>query len=164
MTHTWQRATGLDIDPCVAIAQRHFETEADSVFRTDPVEYARNCAVAIVNQFYNPLSELFLVAKDSQGIIAYVWARRGERAPWSAEEMVTIRIAHVDLGLPIRQRIQLVQEMIGFWEVWATECGIEIICSTTMRRSQDGFLKIHARQGYDVRGSIAYKRLGEKNV
>jgi hypothetical protein len=65
----------------------------------------------------------------------------------------------VDMTLSARDRIRLVQEMIGLWEVWAVECGIPIVCSTTMRRSQDGFLKIHARLGYDVRGSIAYKRL-----
>jgi hypothetical protein len=159
MSWSWHRAGGQHIDPIVGIAKRHFETEADTVFRTDPVEYARNIGLAIVNQFYNPYAELVMVAEAAGRIVAYVWARRGERAPWSSEEMVAIRIAHVDMTLSARDRIRLVQEMIGFWEVWAVECGIPIVCSTTMRRSQDGFLKIHARLGYDVRGSIAYKRL-----
>lgn len=159
MSWTWSRATGPDINPIVAIAQDHFETEADTVFRTDPIEYARNVGLAVVSQFYNPYTELLMVARQDDKIIAYMWAKRNDRAAWSSEEMCVIRIAHVDLTLPPRDRVQLVKEMIGLWEVWAIECGIPIICSTTMRRSQDGFLKIHAKQGYDVRGSIAYKRL-----
>jgi len=159
MSWTWSRATGEDINPIVRIAQDHFETEADTVFRTDPLEYARNVGLAVVSQFYNPFTELLMVAKQEGRIIAYMWAKRNDRASWSTEEMVVIRIAHLDLGLPARDRVQLVREMIGLWEVWAIECGIPIICSTTMRRSQDGFLKIHAKLGYDVRGSIAYKRL-----
>lgn len=159
MNWIWSRATGEDINPVVQIAQHHFESEADSVFTTDPIEYARNVGLAVVNQFYNPYTELLMVARQDDKIIAYMWAKRGERAVWSSEEMVAIRIAHVDLGLSVRDRVQLVKEMIGLWEVWAVECGIQIICSTTMRRSQDGFLKIHEKLGYDVRGSIAYKRL-----
>jgi len=160
MNYTWMRATGEDIQPIVAMAKTHFETEADSVFATDDWEYARNVGLAVVSQFYNPFTELLMVAKDDSGkIIAYMWARRGERAVWSTEEMIAIRIAHLDLSLPVRTRVQLIQQMIELWELWAEQCGIRIICSTTMRRSQDGFLKIHERAGYDVRGSVCYKRL-----
>jgi len=159
MNWTWSRATGEDITPVMLLAKHHFEGEADSVFSIDPIEYSRNVGLAIVNQFYNPYTELLMVAKQDGKIIAYCWAKRNERAAWSTDEMVAIRIAHLDLGLPARTRVQLVKEMIGLWETWATECGISIICSTTMRRSQDGFLRIHEKMGYDVRGSIAYKRL-----
>lgn len=159
MNWTWSRASGEDIHPIMLLAKEHFGIEADSVFTIDTIEYSRNVALAVVNQFYSPGSELLLVAKSDHKIVGYCWARRGERAAWSTDEMVAIRIAHVDLGLPTRDRVQLVREMIGLWEAWARECGIAIICSTTMRRSQDGFLKIHAKMGYDVRGSIAYKRL-----
>jgi len=156
---TWLRASGEDITPIMLLAKNHFETEADSVFTIDEFEYSRNVGVAVINQFYNPGTELLLVAKSEGKIIAYCWARRGERAAWSTDEMVAIRIAHVDMTLPGRDRVQLVKEMIGLWEAWARDCGIPIICSTTMRKSQDGFLRIHEKMGYDVRGSIAYKRL-----
>lgn len=159
MTWTWTRATGADITPIMLLAKHHFEAEADSVFSIDELEYSRNVGVAVVNQFYNPFSELLMVAKADHEIIAYCWARRGERAAWSTDEMVAIRIAHVNMTLPIRHRVQLVQQMIELWELWARACGIAVICSTTMRKSQDGFLKIHERMGYDVRGSIAYRRL-----
>lgn len=159
MKWTWHRAGGQDITPIMLLAKHHFESEADAVFSIDELEYSRNVGMAVVTQFYNPFTELLMVARDQDRIVAYMWARRGERAVWSTDEMVSIRIAHVDLSLPVRDRVQLVREMIELWETWARECGIAVVCSTTMRRSQDGFLKIHARLGYDVRGSIAYKRL-----
>ncbi len=49
--------------------------------------------------------------------------------------------------------------MFTLWENFARLAGTPIVCSTTMRRDQDGFLKLHAKNGYDVRGSYAYKRL-----
>ena len=145
----------------VQMAIDHFQTEIDSVFTPDPVAYARNLMLATVQQFYNPGAELLTVAKDNttNAIIAYVWVMRNQRAPWSDQEMATVRMVHVDLNLPMRDRLRLVQEMLLSWEQWARTYAIPIVCSTTMRRETAGFLKLHARHGYDVRGSYDYKRL-----
>jgi hypothetical protein len=114
---------------------------------------------AVVQQFYIPHQELLMVARNQHDqLLAYVWVVR-ETAPWSDEVMAATRMVHVDLALSTRHRIRLVQQMIGLWEVWARESGIAIVCSTTMRRDTAGFLRIHAAAGYDVRGSIAYRRL-----
>jgi hypothetical protein len=161
MTQEWQwrRATGEDISAVVRMAESDFQTEIDTVFRADPVAYARNVTHAVVTQFYLPTQELLMVARNEHDqLLAYVWVIR-ETAPWSDEVMAATRMVHVDLALPTRTRIRLVQEMIGLWETWARESGIRIICSTTMRRDTAGFLRIHTAAGYDVRGSIAYKRL-----
>ena len=161
MMWTWQPTTGLDVSAIVQMAQTHFESEIDSIFRPDPIAYARNLTLATVAQFYNPQSELLQVARcsDTGQILAYVWAIRNQRSPWSDDEMICVRMAHVDLTLPVRQRLRLVTGMIALWETWAAGCGVSVICSTTMRREQEGFLNIHRRLGYDVRGSYAYKRL-----
>ena len=145
----------------VSIAQNHFESEIDLIFTPDPVAYARNLTLATVQQFYNPRAELLKVAKEQETdrILAYTWAIRGESCAWSDDEMVFAKMAHVDLNLPARQRLRLVTGMVLLWENWARDCGVPIVCSTTMRRDQEGFLKIHRRLGYDVRGSYAYKRL-----
>ncbi len=159
MTCTWRPATGQDVTDIVHMAVSGFESEVDTIFQPDHVAYARNVTQAIVAQFYNPHAELLLVARNESGLLlAYTWVIR-ETAPWSDEVMAAVRMAHVDLSLPVRERIKLVNQMMGFWETWAIESGIGIICSTTMRRDTAGFLRLHQRRGYDVRGSVAYKRL-----
>jgi hypothetical protein len=161
MNWTWQTTTGTDVPHMVQMAQTHFESEIDLIFTPDPVAYARNLTLATVAQFYNPGAELLKVAKqqETDRILAYTWAIRGEKTAWSDQEMVFARMAHVDMRLPPRQRLRLVTGMILQWEIWARECGVDIVCSTTMRRDQAGFLDLHRRLGYDVRGSYCYKKL-----
>jgi hypothetical protein len=157
----WRPAAGPDTEAITAMAQSHFGLETDQIFANDPVEYSRNVLIATVNQFYNPKKELISVATHNETgqILAYTWAMRGQYAPWSSEEMVAVRIAHVNLKLSARARIVLLAQMIRMWEVWAKACDIRIICSTTMRSEQDAFMHLHASAGYSVRGSIAYKRM-----
>lgn len=161
MTPQWSRATGLDVTDIVAMAQRDFQSEIDQIFRPDPLAYARNITQAVVTQFYAPMTELVMTCRDhDQGqLLAYLWVIRNQRAAWSDDEMACVRMVHLDLSLPARTRLRLVQQMIGIWEVWATESGVPIVCSTTMRRDTQAFMAVHARAGYDVRGSFAYKRL-----
>jgi hypothetical protein len=157
----WRPAAGPDTEEITAMAQSHFGLETDQIFENDPVEYSRNVLLATVNQFYNPRKELISVAthNETQQILAYTWAMRGQYAPWSSEEMVAVRIAHVNLKLSARARIVLLAQMIRMWETWAKACDIKIICSTTMRGDQAAFMHLHASAGYSVRGSIAYKRM-----
>jgi len=161
MMWCWESTSGTDVPHMVAMAEDHFQTEIDLIFTPDPIAYARNLTLATVAQFYNPAAELLKVAKEQQTgrILAYTWAIRGEKTAWSDQEMVFAKMAHVDLSLPVRQRLRLVTGMILEWETWARSCGVDIVCSTTMRRDQQGFLDLHRRLGYDVRGSYCYKRL-----
>jgi hypothetical protein len=160
MQYNWVPATGLDVVSIVAMAESHFQTEIDEIFDPQPVTYSRNITLAVVNQFYNPLSTLLSVAKDDNGIIlAYTWAVSTETSPWSDDKMVVIRMAHVDLQLSTKLRMRLVQDMMRLWESFATLAQVSIICSTTMSRDQSGFLKLHSKNGYDVRGSYAYKKI-----
>lgn len=156
----WYPATGMDIDSIVKMAVDHFETEIDLIFTPDPICYGRNLTLAVVNQFYLPITELLSVCKDDTGkLLAYTWAVSNQRAPWSDDNMVSIKMAHVDLTLPIKQRLQIVNSMFSLWEGFAKLANNPIVCSTTMRKDQDGFLKLHKRNGYDVRGSYAYKKI-----
>ena len=160
MTYTWRPATGLDVAPIVQMAIDHFQTEIDLIFKPEPVAYARNLTLAIVTQFYSPVSELVSVAVDScDNIVAYTWAKAGERAAWSDDAMVVIKMAHLDLTLSNRDRIVLIKDMMRLWEGFAVLSMTPIICSTTMRRDQTVFLKLHERMGYDVLGSYAYKKV-----
>lgn len=166
MTYTWRPALGTDVSDIVTMAQSLFGSEIDLVFTPDPLAYGRNITWAVVNQFYNPGTEFIQVARDdtTNALLAYVWVIRGQRSPWSDEEMATVRMVHLDTNLPARQRVRLVAEMLLSWEQWALTYAIPILCSTTMRRETTGFLRLHERMGYDVRGSFAYKRLIEKGT
>ena len=159
----WRSAVGTDTPDIVAMAQGYFGVETKDIYVNDPIEYSRNVTLAIVNQFYNPRAELVSVARDVETgkLLAYTWAVRNERAPWSPEEMVVIRIAHVDMDMTGKERIHLCAQMIRMWEKWALACEVKIICSSTIRSDQPAFLKLHERAGYIVRGSIAYKRLSK---
>ena len=160
MNYTWTFATLNDVDDIVAMAETHFQSEIDLIFTPQPHAYARNLSYAVMNQYYSPGTDLVCVARDeNKTLLAYTWAKNGERAWWSDDVMVSVHMAHVDLSLTPRQRVRLVNDMIDHWERFATLCGTAIVCSTTMRYDQDGFLKLHARRGYSVRGSFAYKRL-----
>lgn len=164
MNYTWRPATGLDVPHIVQMAIDHFQTEIDTIFKPDPVAYSRNITFAVVNQFYCPTTELLSVATDSaNNIVAYTWAKTGERAPWSDDEMVIVKMAHLSLHLSPRDRVVLVKDMLRLWESFATLAQVSIICSTTMRRDQSTFLKLHERHGYDVRGSYAYKKLPSRD-
>ena len=147
--------------PIMQIAQTHFQNEIDDIFTPDPVAYSRNVATAVINQFYTPGSELITVAKsqDTNTILAYLWTIRNQRAPWSDEEMSMTRMIHLDMTLPARTRVALVRDMILIQETWCRAYGIGIVCSTTMRHEQAGFLELHRRAGYSVRGSYCYRRL-----
>lgn len=159
----WAPAQGTDVNDIVEMAQGYFGKETDKIFTNDPIEYSRTVTLAVVNQFYNPKVELISVARDAttRKLLAYTWAMRYQYAPWSKDEMVAIRIAHVALDIPVRERVFLCAQMMRMWEKWAEACEIKIICSSTIREDQPGFLRLHKEAGYAVRGSIAYKRLNK---
>lgn len=161
MNYTWRTATLGDVENIVKFAEQHFQREIDTVFTPEPFAYARNLAYAVLNQSYYPGAELLSVAhtNDTNTLIAYNWAKAHDRAWWSDDAMVNVRMVHVDMNLGVRLRIQLVKDMMEQWEHLAKLSKNPIICSTTMRHDQDGFLKLHERAGYSVRGSYAYKRI-----
>jgi hypothetical protein len=162
--YTWTLATGADVTAIVSMAEQHFQNEIDAIFTPEPITMSRNVTLAVINQFYIPGSELVTVAYNSEGkLLAYTWAIQ-ERTCWSDNLMVAAKMAHVDLSCSPRQRIALVKDMMQQWENFARSINVDIVCSTTMRRDQTAFLKLHTRNGYDVRGSFAYKKLSAEQT
>jgi hypothetical protein len=160
MKHNWQRANGNDIADIIQLSDTHFRTEADTIFIPDKVAGSRNLTFAIVNQFYTPSNEILAICRDAEGkLLAYTWAKNNQVTPWSDEKMIVVQMAHLALDLNTRKRVELLTDMLEIWEQFAKDCKTPIICSTTMRREQSAFLKLHAKYGYDVRGSYAYKRI-----
>lgn len=160
----WRQPTGADTQDIVDLALVCFGQETHQFFRNDPIEYGRNVMLATVNQFYNPITELLSVAYAGDMLMAYTWVIRGQYAPWSREEMATVRMAHVRLDLSQRERITLLAQMLQMWEIWARAAKLNIIFSSTIRESQDPFMRLHERAGYTVRGSCAYKRMSNIRI
>lgn len=156
----WTPAVLSDVESIINISKTHFSDELQHIFITDETAGARNLSLAIVNQYYLPLSELLSVCKDDSGkLLAYTWAVPNQTLPWSDDKMVNVKMAHIDLTLPIKTRIKIIVSMFTLWENFARFANCPVVCSTTVRNDQDGFLKLHSKYGYDVRGSIAFKRL-----
>jgi hypothetical protein len=156
----WRPAAGPDTPAIEAIAHDYFRREPQPIYRWDSLEFSRNVLLSTVNQFYNPRRELISVAahEDNGQILAYTWAMRDQRAPWSTEEMIAVRMAHVSLDVPVRARVHLIAQMIRMWDTWAEACNINIICSSTIRQDAGVFMRLHERAGYYCLGSVAYLR------
>lgn len=157
---SWRRAAGTDVTPIMDLTREHFRSEATEIWHIDEQWFGMQLTTDIVRQFFNPGSALVAVACEDDRLRAYVWAERGQKTVWSSEEMVAVKIVHIDLGLSARNRLQLTVECMDIWEMWCRSIGVPVVCSSTMRAEQTAFLKLHQRRGYDCRGSICYRRLG----
>ena len=158
----WHRAAGPDVPYMVALARMNYEQEIADIWRPDTVAMARNLTHAVVDQFYNPKQSLITCAVDGGELAAFTWAVRGERVPWSDDEMVVVKMASMGLTLPRRLRLRLLEDMIIQWEIWARDIRVPIICSSTIRTDSQAFMRKHEQMGYQVRGNLAWKRLVEK--
>lgn len=160
MTYTWAPATLADIDLIRNLAKDNFISDVNHIFEPCDTIINKNITFAIVNQNYSPLSELLSVCKDDSGnLLAFTWVISNQTVAWSNDKMTCVKLASVDLTLTPKLRIRIIKDMMQIWEVYAKLANNVIVCSTTMRYDQKAFLKLHEKQGYDVRGSFAYKKL-----
>lgn len=156
---TWDRARGTDVTPIMDLTREHFRSEATEIWSIDEQHFGMMITVDIARQFFNPGSALVAVARSDRGIEGYMWVERNIKTVWSSEEMIAVKLVHLRMDLPARDRVRMVREMIELWEMWALSIGVDIVCSSTMRGDQAGFLRLHQQAGYDCRGSICYRRL-----
>jgi hypothetical protein len=116
--------------------------------------------LGLVNQHYTNGSEILPVARDSQGkIVAFTWAKSGERTIFTQEALVYIRMSHVDPSLSARAKIKLLKDQLTIWDNYARITNTPIIYSSSLRQEQTAFFKLHKQAGFEVRGSSAYKRV-----
>lgn len=161
----WRPATGSDIQGIVDLIARNYEADGLGLSDINPVEGSRNLMFAVVNQMYAPKKELISVAEltDTKEIVAFTWAQRDIRLPWSVEEMVVPKLLSVELTLSSRCRTALCVQGMLMWERWAQVCEIKTISSSSMRLDWAPLMRLHSAMGYTVRGSNAYKRMNTVN-
>lgn len=150
---------GWDVDGIIQLTHEQFASEQEDI-PFDPIIYAYNITQAVVDQFYDPARACVWVARaGDQRMLAYVWAERGQRAPWNRMEFVAAKFVQVAIDLPTRTKLRLCDEIITIWENWAVSIGVRGIWSSSMRRNQEAFLRLHERRGYIRRSSSCYKVL-----
>lgn len=163
---TWTPTQPQDVEEVIALVADNYGKDARLIFGIDPVEGSRNLMHAIVNQTYNPKTELVSVCRDkvTNKLLAFTWAIRDQRMVFSQEEMIISRFASVDLSLSNQVRVRLIFQMFRLWERWADLCEIKIISSASIRENWENMMYLHSCAGYLVRGSNAYKRLSMKTI
>jgi hypothetical protein len=161
---TWRQAHLNDIDQMVMSAVDYFQPEVEHWVQPDSKLFAKSLAISIVNQKHSAVSEQLIVAEQDNKILAYAWIQRGVYMPYSYEEIAEAKFVNILPMLSTRKKLALLTEILAQWELWATIANVSCICSSSVLVNQEVFLKLHKQAGYDVRGSICFKRLkGERN-
>ena len=172
----WTLAHPLhDVDDIVELADSCFGKEADGILTRDRNVFRKNVTITSTVQLFDKGRELLAVCRGNpevepnavwdkerddwvRPLLAYCWFDRGGYSTYANEEISNAKFHHVDLTLPVRQRVKLINQMIDQHILWAKAWGIPVICSTSIRSEHDGFMKIHKKRGFTVNGSYAWIR------
>ena len=173
----WTLAHPLhDIDDMIELADSVYGSEVEGILNRDRNVFRHRLTVATTEQLFNKGREFIAVCRDGTGdafwedgdivvpqpkLLGFCWFDRGGYTTYSNEEISNAKFHHVDLSLPVRTRIRMVNEMIDQHILWAAKWNIPIICSTSIRADHDGFMKIHKKRGFAVNGSYAWIRTEE---
>ena len=155
----WSLAHPLhDVEDIVDLSDSHFGCEADGILRRDKQVFRHRLTVATTEQLFNKGREFVAVCRDVDTLLAFCWFDRGGYTTYSNEEISNAKFHHLDLELPIRTRVALLNEMIDQHILWAHTWSIPVVCSTSIRAEHNGFMKIHKKRGFTVNGSYAWIR------
>ena len=162
------------------MADSFFGHEADGILKRSRAVFRHRVTVACTEQLFNKGREFIAVCRgastvnivDGKGkvlgqepaedkLLGFCWFDRGGYTTYSNEEISNAKFHHLDLTLPVRTRVKLVNEMIDQHILWAHTWGVPVVCSTSIRSDHDGFMKIHKKRGFSVNGSYAWIRTEE---
>lgn len=172
----WSLAHPLhDVEDIVELSDKVYGSEVEGILTRDRSVFRHRLTVATTEQIFNKGKEFIAVCRttpvsraengeivtDPGVLLGFCWFDRGGYTTYSNEEISNAKFHHVDLDLPVRTRIRLVNQMIDQHILWANAWGIPVVCSTSIRADHDGFMKIHKKRGFVVNGSYAWIRTEE---
>ena len=164
----WSLAHPLhDIDDIIELSDNVYGSEIDGIITRDRNVYRHRLTVACTEQLFNKSKEFIAVCRGEPNeygpgdLLGFCWYDRGGYTTFSNEEISNAKFHHLDLGLPVRTRVRLLNEIIDQHILWANANRIPVICSTSIRADHDGFMKIHKKRGFVVNGSYAWIRTEE---
>lgn len=157
----WSKAGHDNVDEILDLVQAYYESEITSILTPNRSRMAYHLHKGIMDQIFRAESNLITVAKDkmTNEVIAWAWLERGKFTVYADEEMAVAEFAHVKLALSNKHKIQLVAQILEQWIAYATLYAIPVLCSTTIREDQAGFMRLHDLFGFSRRGSFAYRRI-----
>lgn len=166
----------VDVDAIVELADSHYGQAVQGIVNRSRDVFRHRVTVAATEQIFNKYREFLAVNKTlgepvweqigeyvnvrtgADKLRGFCWFDRGGYTTYSNEEISNSKFHSVDLSLPAKQRLRLVNEMIDQHILWANQCGIPIICSTSILANQAGFMQVHEKRGFSVNGSYAWIR------
>jgi hypothetical protein len=176
----WSLAHPLhDVEDIVEMADSVFGHEADGIITRSREVFRHRVTMATTEQLFNKGREFIAVCRgpvsfkitDGDNVVVsgdlddkllgFCWFDRGGYTTYSNEEISNAKFHHLDLSLPVRTRVRLLNEMIDQHILWAAKNNIPVVCSTSIRAEHDGFMKIHKKRGFSVNGSYAWLRTEE---
>lgn len=168
----WSLAHPLyDVEDIVELADTNYGPEADGVVGRSRQVFAKNVTIASTVQLFDKGKEFLAVCRGEvahpngmiveERLLGFCWFDRGGYTTYSNDEICSAKFHHVDLTLPAKTRVRLINQMIDQHILWAHTWGIPVICSTSVRTDHDGFMRIHAKRGFKIHGSYAYARTEE---
>jgi len=162
----WALAHPLhDVADIVNMADHIFGDEVQNVLTTNRLVFEKNVTIATTVQCFDKTKEFIAVARPANfsgtgefnnKLLGFCWFDRYGYTTYSNEEISNAKFHHVDLVLPAKLRVKLLNAMIDQHILWAYHNGIPIICSTSIRADHNGFMRIHAKRGFEVKGSYAW--------
>ena len=151
----WTPSTIQNIPDLVNLEYKHFWPDLGHLFKDDFINaHTLYLSRIIAMRDNDPKSAIIYNEK----LLAYTVACI-ENVSWTSEPVVCVKIMQCDQSLPNRVKIQLIQEAIELYHRYAYAFNIPVIVSSTLRKEQSAFLKLHERNGFELRGSFAFKRL-----
>jgi len=158
---TWSRAIHTDVEEICNLVEMFYKPEIAGILVPNRTRMTYHLHQAILNQTYVPRSECLTVARDrtTNALVAWAWVNRGKFTQYADEEMAVAEFLHIDLTLPVRQRMRLTGQAFDMWITWCTEANIPVLCSTSIRDEQAGFMRLHDAYGFVRHGSFAYRRI-----
>ena len=159
---TWRPAQLQDVPALVAFTSQHYQQEIDGMLTADPDKLCANIAHAILNRNFDIGSELIQLAEQDNQLIGWCWIGRGTGTDYTNDATAEAHMLHLDLTLPARTRIRMINQCLSAWEQWCETLRIPVLVSTTRREDWQTFMELHRRRGYIVRGSHAFKKINIK--
>jgi hypothetical protein len=149
----------------VEMSDSIYGAEIDGVLTRDRAVFRHRLTVATTEQIFNKGREFIAVCRCEplDELLGFCWFDRGGYTTYSNEEISNAKFHHLDLQLPVKTRVRMINEMIDQHILWAHTWGVPVVCSTSIRGEHDGFMKIHKKRGFTVNGSYAWIRT-EKGI